>query len=68
MNVGLLDARGTGSIFNSLRQKFTPVEFFDLCSVIEEFVLREKVVIVGKYKSLPDLSEMNLSLLSGPVS
>lgn len=53
MNVGLLDARGTGSIFNSLRQKFTPVEFFDLCSVIEEFVLREKVVIVGKYKSLP---------------
>ena len=53
MNVGLLDARGTGSIFYSLRQKFTAVEFFDLCSVIEEFVLREKVVIVGKYNNLP---------------
>ncbi|MGF1621216.1 MAG: hypothetical protein ACFCUR_11440 [Rhodomicrobiaceae bacterium] len=53
MNVGLLDARGTGAIFGSLRRQFTPVEFFDLCSIIEELVLRERVILVGKFQKLP---------------
>jgi hypothetical protein len=52
-NLGLLDARATGRTFAELRSVFLPVGFLDLCSMIEEMVLREKIVLVGKYEKLP---------------
>jgi hypothetical protein len=52
-NLGLLDARATGRTFAELRSVFLPVDFLDLCSMIEEMVLREKIVLVGKYEKLP---------------
>ena len=51
-NLGLLDANATGRTFAELRETFLPVDFFDLCSMIEEMVLREKIVLVGKYGKL----------------
>ncbi|MGO9546793.1 MAG: hypothetical protein ACLPPF_18600 [Rhodomicrobium sp.] len=52
-NVGLLDARATGRKFYCLRQSFLPVDFFDMCSIIEEICLREKIVLVGKWRLIP---------------
>lgn len=52
LNKGLLDARSTGRTLSSLRQQFYPVEFFDLCTIIEEIVLRDEVVLVGKFDML----------------
>jgi hypothetical protein len=52
-NLGLLDARATGRTFSELGRTFLPVDFFDLCSMIEEMVLRDKIVLVGKYDMLP---------------
>jgi hypothetical protein len=51
-NLGLLDANATGRTFAELRNTFLPVDFFDLCSMIEEMVLRDKIVLVGKYDKL----------------
>jgi hypothetical protein len=53
INKGLLDARSTGRTLSDLRQKFFPVEFFDLCSIIEEIVLRDEIVLIGKFDLLP---------------
>ncbi len=52
INKGLLDARNTGRTFHDLSQKFFPVEFFDLCSIIEQMVLRDEIVLVGKFEKL----------------
>lgn len=46
-NTGLLDGRGVGQVLTSLASKFTAVEFADLCSIAEEIVLRDQIVIVG---------------------
>jgi hypothetical protein len=53
LNKGLLDARSTGRTLVDLRRSFFPVEFFDVCSIIEEIVLRDEIVLVGKFGLLP---------------
>ena len=53
LNKGLLDARSTGRTLVDLRRSFYPVEFFDLCSMIEEIVLRDEIILVGKFGLLP---------------
>jgi hypothetical protein len=55
VNKGLLDAWNTGRMFYDLSQRFYPVEFFDLCTVIEQIVLRDEIVLVGKFDRLPRL-------------
>lgn len=52
-NIGLLDARGTAQIFYSLSAQFSAVEFADFCTVAEEIVLRDQIVLVGKFDRLP---------------
>lgn len=52
-NTGLLDGRGTGQILSSLSARFSAVEFADFCTVSEEIVLRDQVLIVGKLDKLP---------------
>lgn len=51
-NLGLLDANATGRTFFELGNHFLPVDFFDLCSMIEEMVMRNGIVLVGKYDKL----------------
>lgn len=51
-NLGLLDANATGRTFSELGNNFLPVDFFDLCSMIEEMVMRNGIVLVGKYDRL----------------
>lgn len=53
VNKGLLDARNTGRVFVDLADAFYPVEFFDLCTIIEQIVLRDEIVLVGKFSRLP---------------
>lgn len=53
LNKGLLDARNTGRTFYDLSQRFYPVEFFDLCTMIEQMILRDEIVLVGKFDRLP---------------
>jgi len=53
VNKGLLDARNTGRVFADLADAFYPVEFFDLCTIIEQIVLRDEIVLVGKFGRLP---------------
>lgn len=48
-----MDAWNTGRTFADLSQKFYSVEFIDLCTIIEQIVLREEIVLVGKYNLLP---------------
>ena len=62
INKGLLDARSVGRTFAALRDRFYPVEFFDLCSIIEEMVLRDEVILVGKFESFPRYTEVRSSL------
>ena len=52
-NIGLLDALGTCEIFHSLSTRFYAVEFIDLCTVAEEIVLRDKILIAGKWQLIP---------------
>lgn len=52
-NLGLLDARATGRTLCELYHMFLPVDFFDLCSMIQEMVIRDKIVLVGKFEMLP---------------
>ena len=52
-NTGLLDARGTAQILYSLSARFSAVEFADFCTVAEEVVLRDQIVLVGKLERLP---------------
>ncbi len=52
-NVGLIDARGTAQILRSLSCQFTAAEFADFCTVAEEIVLRDHIVVVGKLEQLP---------------
>jgi hypothetical protein len=52
-NLGLLDARATGRTLCELHRHFLAVDFFDLCSMIEEIVLRERIILVGKFGKLP---------------
>ncbi len=52
-NLGLLDARGTAQILNSLSARFSAVEFADFCTVAEELVLRDQIIVVGKLGKLP---------------
>ncbi len=52
-NTGLLDARGTAQILHSLSARFSAVEFADFCTICEEIVLRDQILIVGKLEKLP---------------
>lgn len=52
-NTGLFDARGTAQIINSLSTHFSAAEFADFCTVAEEVVLRDHIVLVGKLDKLP---------------
>ncbi|MBY0562435.1 hypothetical protein, partial [Hyphomicrobium sp.] len=52
-NVGLADLSGVSKIFYHLRQRFYPVEFADLCTLIDEIVLRDHIVLVGKTETTP---------------
>lgn len=52
-NVGLADLSGVGKVFYHLRHRFYPVEFADLCTLIEEIVLREHIILVGKTETTP---------------
>jgi hypothetical protein len=55
INKGLLDASGTGRTLSALRTQFLPVDFFDFCSIVEEVVLRDEIILVGKYTKLPQM-------------
>lgn len=52
-NVGLADLSGVGKIFYHLRYRFLPVEFADLCTLIEEIVLRDHILLIGKGATTP---------------
>lgn len=52
-NAGLADLSGVSKIFYHLRQRFYPVEFADLCTLIDDIVLRDHVVLVGKTETTP---------------
>lgn len=52
-NTALLDARGTAQILHNLSLRFTAVEFADFCTVAEEIVLRDQIMLVGKLQKLP---------------
>lgn len=52
-NIGLLDASGTAKIFHNLSHRFYAVEFADLCTIAEEIVLRDKIIIVATWGTLP---------------
>jgi hypothetical protein len=52
-NVGLADLSGVGKIFYALRYRFLPIEFADLCTLIDEIVLRDHIVLVGKRATTP---------------
>lgn len=52
-NTGLLDARGTAQILYNLSSHFTAVEFADFCSIAEEIVLRDQIILVGNLDKLP---------------
>lgn len=47
-NVGLADGRGIASTLDTLSFRFRAVEFADLCTIIEEIVLRERIIITGQ--------------------
>ena len=52
-NTGLFDARGTAQVLCSLSARFSAVEFADFCSIAEEIVLRDQILLVGKFDKLP---------------
>ncbi|MEP7248001.1 MAG: hypothetical protein ABI885_30535 [Gammaproteobacteria bacterium] len=52
-NVGLADLSGVAKVFYHLRRRFFPVEFADLCTLIDEIVLREHIILVGKADTTP---------------
>lgn len=52
-NVGLADLSGVGKVFHALRYRFLPIEFADLCTLIDEIVLRDHIVLVGKRSTTP---------------
>jgi hypothetical protein len=52
-NVGLLDARGTAQVLYTLSIRFRAVEFADWCTIAEEIVLRDYIILVGKLDRLP---------------
>ena len=51
-NTGLLDARGTAQILHSLSARYSAVEFADFCTVVEEIIIRDGIVVVGKLDRL----------------
>lgn len=53
VNTGLLDARGTAQILYTLTCRFRAVEFADYCSIAEEIVLRDTILLAGKVDKLP---------------
>ncbi len=52
-NVGLADLSGVSKSFFHLRYQFYPVEFADLCTLIDEIVLRDHIILVGKVGTTP---------------
>ena len=52
-NVGLADLSGVAKVFYHLRSRFYPVEFADLCTLIDEIVLRDHIILVGKTATTP---------------
>ena len=52
-NVGLADLSGVAKVFYHLRYGFYPVEFADLCTLIDEIILREHIILVGKLETTP---------------
>ena len=46
-NVGLADLSGVAKVFYHLRFRFYPVEFADLCTLIDEIILRDHIVLVS---------------------
>jgi hypothetical protein len=52
-NVGLADGRGVASTLETLLSRFRAVEFADLCTLIEEIVLRERIVLTGRIERFP---------------
>ena len=52
-NVGLADGRGIACTFDTLSTQFRAVEFADLCTLIEEIVLRERIVLTGRLERFP---------------
>lgn len=52
-NIGLLDARGTAQVLHTLSATFKAVEFADWCTISEEIVLRDYILLVGKFDKLP---------------
>lgn len=52
-NVGLADLSGVAKVFFHLHSRFYPVEFADLCTLLEEIILRDHIVLVGKLETTP---------------
>ena len=52
-NVGLMDGRGVAQTLHTLSINFRAVEFADLCTLIEEIVLHEKVFLSGQIERFP---------------
>src|SRR5262245_59441692 len=52
-NVGLFDARGVGQILHTLGSRFRAVEFADWCTIGEELVLRDSILLTGKIDRFP---------------
>ena len=52
-NVGLIDGRGCGQILYTLGARFHAVEFADWCTIAEEIVLRDHILISGKVDKFP---------------
>ena len=52
-NCGLMDARGLAQTMYVLGSGFRAVEFADACTMFEEMVLRERIVLSGKLSMFP---------------
>lgn len=52
-NTGLLDARSVAQILHSLSSRFSAVEFADFCTIAEQIVLRDQIIIVGQIDKFP---------------
>jgi hypothetical protein len=52
-NVGLFDGRGIAETLYSLHGRFHAVEFADWCSLAEEIVLRDYILVSGKIDRPP---------------
>lgn len=59
-NVGLADGRGIACTLDTLSSQFRAVEFADLCTLIEEIVLREHIVLTGRPDRFPAALQLAL--------